>query len=102
MSLNLSVHNVTAIRLVDRERDGHSWVCLTIVSTDYSGKETEFEITAFPADKSKALRVDHPLRVAATDFSALFTPAGEWRDRLGHTASERQDIRDAGRGHLLP
>jgi hypothetical protein len=66
MSIQLSAHNVTAIRLEDRTHDHLGWISLSVVSTDpYSGTETEFVITAFPADKTKPLRVEQPDEVSA-------------------------------------
>jgi hypothetical protein len=97
MSMSLSVHNVTAIRLEDRANDGHTWAKLVLTSTDYAGRETTVEIVAFPQLKGMALRVDQPDEDERDEEGSLL-----WRDRLGHTAGERQDIRDAGRGHLLP
>jgi hypothetical protein len=63
MSVDLSIHRVTAIRLEDRAKDGHSWVRLIVATTDYFGRETEAEITVFPKEKGAILRVDQPTLV---------------------------------------
>jgi hypothetical protein len=98
MSVNLSVHNVTDIRLEDRTNDGHTWVKLVLTSTDSAGRVSTVEIVAFPRLKGRTLRVDQP-EGEPEDDEPVFMGGS---DRLGHTAGERQDIRDAGRGHLLP
>jgi hypothetical protein len=63
MSIDLSIHRVTAIRLEDRTKDGHTWARLIVTSTDYFGKELKVEITAFPKEKGAILRVDQPTLV---------------------------------------
>jgi hypothetical protein len=103
MTVDLSIHRVTAIRLEDRANDGHSWARIVITSTDYFGKESAVEITVFPKEKGATLRVDQPEPPAEEPSAAdaAWADAPD-RDSLGYTAGERHDIIDAGRGHLLP
>jgi hypothetical protein len=87
MSMNMSVHSVTAIRLEDRQNDGHAWVNLVITSTDYAGRESEVTITAHPSLKGMVLRVDQPEEDEPREPADL--------------SAYRKDMIDAGRGHLL-
>jgi hypothetical protein len=105
MSMTMNVHRVTSIRLVDLSHKGRRWVRLVFTSTNYAGRESTLEIAAFPQLSSMALRVDQPEDepeddVEPEDDDEPVFMGGS--DSLGHTDGERQDIRDAGRGHLLP
>jgi hypothetical protein len=95
MSMNMRVHSVTAIRLEDRQNDGHAWVNLVITSTDYAGRESEVTITAHPHLKGMVLRVDQPEddEPAEPDEAEPRGPC----EPIGYEA----DMRNAGRGELL-
>jgi hypothetical protein len=47
-------------------------------------------------------RPDRPEARPDPDEDEPSVTYAEYRDSLGHTAAERQDIQNAGRGHLLP
>jgi hypothetical protein len=98
MTISSMIHSVTSVSLEDRSHDGCTWGVLIIRHRDYMGRAIEDQFALFPADHGTPLRVDQP-DDEPDDDEPLWP---QYRDTLGHTAAERQDIRDAGRGHLLP
>lgn len=90
--MHVSVHNVTRVELVDRAHGENAWIVLRIHSADYEGEHVE-EITCFP-------KGGQPLRVEQDDLEPErdeIEPVGRYEE----SASYRNDMIGAGRGHLL-
>jgi hypothetical protein len=84
-----NAHRVTKIRLVPGQNGDTTWTTLR-----FEGEGTPFEVTVFTADGG-------PLQIEQPEDEDDEPAAPVWRDGAGYTAGERQDIADAGRGHLL-